>query len=63
MDLHGLEHESPRGKTMATFEDCMMLFLKTVFANNAAEDKKFYMTCLKKPIGLRFARFYSERPR
>jgi len=27
----------------------MKLFLKTVFANNAAEDQKFYMTCLRKP--------------
>jgi hypothetical protein len=38
----------------------MMLFLKMVFANNMAEDMKFYMTCLKKPIGWKFAHFYSE---
>jgi len=50
MDLCGLEHEGPHSKTMATFEDCMMLLLKTFFTNNAAEDMKFYMTCLKKPI-------------
>jgi hypothetical protein len=60
MDLHGLEHEGPHGKTMAAFKDCMMLFLKTVFANNAAEDMKFHMTCLKKN-GLRFAHSYSEQ--
>jgi hypothetical protein len=60
MNLHG-EHEGPCGKTMATFKDCMMLFLKTVFANHVAEGMKFYMTCLKNEIGLRFAGFYSER--
>jgi hypothetical protein len=50
-DLRSHEHKGPHGKTMAAFEDCMMLFLKMVFANNMAEDMKFYMTCLKKPIG------------
>ena len=50
-DLHGLKHEGPHGITMAAFEDDMMLFMKTVFTNNAAEDMKFYMTCLKNPIG------------
>jgi hypothetical protein len=42
--LCSLKHEGPCSKTMAAFEDCMMLILKTVFANNVAEDMKFYMT-------------------
>jgi len=50
-DLRGLEHKGPHGKTMAAFEDCMMLFFKTVFTNNTVEDMKFYMSCLKNPIG------------
>jgi len=50
-ELHGHEHKGPHCKTMGTFEDCMMLFLKTFFVNNATEDMKFYMTCLKNPNG------------
>ena len=48
-DLRGEEHLGVRGKTMSAFRDVMTLFLKTVFSNNAGEDMKFYMTCLKKP--------------
>jgi len=57
LDLRGQEHEGLRGKTKAAFNDCMVLFLKTVFPNNAAEDQKFYMTCLRKPAKVKVRPF------
>jgi hypothetical protein len=32
---------------MAAWQDCFLLMLKTVFANNAAEQQKFYLTLLR----------------
>jgi hypothetical protein len=32
---------------MAAWQDCFVLMLKTVFANNAAEQQKFYLTLLR----------------
>ena len=46
-NLHGMERSGVRGKTMAAWEDCFMLMLKTVFPNNAAEQQKFYLTLLR----------------
>jgi len=60
-DLCGLKHKDPCSKTIATFKDSMMLFLKTVFANNASEDMKFSMTCLKKINRVKVRSFYSKR--
>ena len=57
VDLRGREHEGLRGYTRAAFDDCMVHFLKTVFANNAAEDQKFYMTCLRKPSRVKVRAF------
>ena len=42
IDLRGLEHSGVCGKTMPAWKDCYILMLKTVFANNAAEQQKFY---------------------
>jgi hypothetical protein len=36
-----------RGKTMAAWNNCYILMLKTVFANNPAEQQKFYLTLLR----------------
>jgi hypothetical protein len=44
MDLQGLEHSGVHGKTMPAWKDCYILMLKTVFANNAEKQQKFYMT-------------------
>ena len=41
-----MEQSGVRGKTMAAWEDCFMLMLKSVFPNNAAEQQKFYLTLL-----------------
>jgi hypothetical protein len=46
-NLLGVEKSGVRGKTMAAWEDCFMLMLKTVFPNNAAEQQKFYLTLLR----------------
>jgi hypothetical protein len=46
-DLRGLEHSGVRGKTMPAWKDCYILMLKTVFANNAAEQQKFYLSLLR----------------
>jgi hypothetical protein len=47
INLRGQEVSGVRGKTMTAWRDCLMLLLKTVFANNAAEQQKFYLTLLK----------------
>lgn len=46
-DRWSIEHKGYHGKTMSAVKDSMVLFLKTVFTNNAAKDIKFYMTALK----------------
>ena len=38
----------------------MMLFLKTVFVNNTAEDMKFYVICLKKPNRFKVCSFLQQ---
>jgi hypothetical protein len=40
------EQSGVHGKTMAAWQDCFILMLKTMFANNAAEQQKFYLTLL-----------------
>jgi hypothetical protein len=35
-----------RGEEQSAWQDCFVLMLKTVFANNAAEQQKFYLTLL-----------------
>jgi hypothetical protein len=47
MNLRGEEQSSVRGKTMAAWNDCYTLMLKTVFTNNAAGQHKFYLTLLR----------------
>ena len=46
-NLRGVEQSGVRGKTLEAWKDCFILMLKTVFANNAAEQQKFYLTCLR----------------
>jgi hypothetical protein len=47
-NLRGEEQSGVRGKTMAAWQDCYTLMLKTVFTNNvAAEKQKFYLTLLR----------------
>jgi hypothetical protein len=46
-NLRGEEQSGVRGKTMAAWQDCYTLMLKTVFSNNAAEQQKFYLTLLR----------------
>jgi hypothetical protein len=45
-NLRGEEQSGVRSKMMAAWQDCFVLMLKTVFANNAAEQQKFYLTLL-----------------
>ena len=45
--VRGVEQSGVRGKTLEARKDCFILMLKTVFANNAAEQQKFYLTCLR----------------
>ena len=49
INLRGVEQAGARGKTLMAWRDCYTLMLKTVFANNAAEQQKFYITLLKLP--------------
>ena len=46
-NLRGVEQSGVRGKTLEAWGDCFTLMLKTVFANNAAEQQKFYLTLLR----------------
>jgi hypothetical protein len=46
-NLRGEEQSGIHGKTMAAWNDCYTLMLKTVFTNNAAERQKFYLTLLR----------------
>ena len=46
-NLRGIKQPGARGKTMAAWKDCYILMLKSVFANNAAEQQKFYLTLLR----------------
>ena len=46
-NLRGIEQAGVRGKTLPAWKDCFILMLKTVFANNAAEQQKFYLTLLR----------------
>jgi hypothetical protein len=49
-DLQGLTRKGPRGMSRASFEDCVMFHILTVFPNNAAEQERYYNTnVLKKP--------------
>jgi hypothetical protein len=49
INLQGVEQKGVRGKTLMAWRDCYTAMLKTVFANNAAEQQKFYITLLKLP--------------
>jgi hypothetical protein len=50
MDLQGLTRKGPRGLLRKSFEDCVTPHLLTMFPNNAAEQKRYYITTvLKKP--------------
>ncbi len=42
-NLRGEEQSGVHGKTMAAWQDCFVLMLKTMFSNNAAEQQKFYL--------------------
>ena len=46
-NLRGEEQSGVWGKTMAAWQDCYTLMLKTVFSNNVAEQQKFYLTLLR----------------
>ncbi len=49
-DLQGVSRKSPRGCSQESFNNCIMFHLLTVFPNNAAEQKKYYLSnLLKKP--------------
>ena len=56
-NLRGEEQTGVRGKTLLAWRDCYILMLKTVFANNAAEQQKFYITLLKLPHKLKLRNF------
>jgi hypothetical protein len=55
-DLQGVSRKGPRGLLCESFDECVMFHLLTVFPNNAAEQKKYYLSnILKKPhrVGIR----------
>ncbi len=50
MHLQGVTKKGPRGPSPKLFDDCMMFHLHTVFPNNVAEQKRYFLTnMLKKP--------------
>jgi hypothetical protein len=50
MDLQGISKKGPRGPLLKSFDDCVMFHLLTAFPNNAAEQKRYYISnMLKKP--------------
>ncbi len=49
-DLQGVSRKGPRALLQESFNNCVMFHLLTVFPNNAAEKKKYYLSnMLKKP--------------
>jgi hypothetical protein len=57
-NLQGVSWKGPRGLLHESFNDCMMFHLLTVFPNNAAEQKKYYLSnMLKKPQRVRIHQF------
>jgi hypothetical protein len=49
-DLQGMSRKGPRGLLHESFNNCVMFHLLTVFSNNSAEQKKYYLSnVLKKP--------------
>ncbi len=49
-DLQGVSRKGTRGLLWESFNNCVMFHLLTVFLNNAAEQKKYYLSSvLKKP--------------
>jgi hypothetical protein len=49
-DLQGMSRKGPRRLTRASFNDCIIIHLLTVFPNNTAEQEKYYLSnMLKKP--------------
>ncbi len=55
-DLQGVSRKGPRRLTWESFNDCVMFHLLTVFPNNAAEPKKYYVSNVLKNhqrVGLR----------
>ncbi len=49
-DFQGMPRKGPRGLLQESFNNCVMFHLLTVFLNNAAEQKKYYLSnVLKKP--------------
>jgi hypothetical protein len=50
VNLQGVSLKGPRGMSRESFNNCVMFHLLTVFAINAAEHEKYYVTnVLKKP--------------
>jgi hypothetical protein len=49
-DLKGMSRKGPGGLSWESFNNCVMFHFLTVFPNNAAEQKKYYLSnVLKKP--------------
>jgi hypothetical protein len=49
-DLQGVSRKGPRGLLRELFDDCIVFHLLTVFWNNTAEQKMYYLSnVLKKP--------------
>ncbi len=57
-DLQGLTRKGPRGMLRESFEDFATFHLLTVFPNNAAEQKRYYITnVLKTPQRVSICQF------
>ncbi len=57
-DLQGVSRKGPRRLLRESFDDCIMFHLLTVFPNNAAEQKKYYLSnVLKKPQRVGISQF------
>ena len=49
-DLQGVKHAEQCAKSWDSFMECLMFHLLTMFHNDAAETKRYYISnCLKKP--------------
>ncbi len=59
-DLQGMSRKVPRGLSWEAFGNCVMFHLLNVFPNNAAEQKKYYLSnMLKKPQKVAYVSLYS----
>ena len=60
-DLQGVKHDEQCTKSWDSFMECVRFHLLTIFHNDTAETKRYFISnCLKNPIGCPFGHSCSK---